>query len=298
MTGLRWHIGFCVTLAALGCGRLEPLAGEATLEGQVVERDGTGVAQARVLLIDGQTASAEVRTDASGHFSMPHLAPGAHSVLVLAGGERGTWRKSLELRAGGVTSLDALELESVWAFPEVLWLRGVGFDEQWGRGADSLLLAGEGVEPGTLIATRTTSTLTELVQVERDGSLTVLHSTAWAPPQPDDAGFVSPEAPGATLREERVFIEVPAHDTVLFDLRSRRVVTTVSRGSALLAGNQVLAMRNGGVSGHSDTCTFTYGTGHTGSFSTSTTSTTCTTDTTVASGHCKGASNITCHIRD
>ena len=244
MTHMRWHIGICVALAALGCGRLEPLAGEATLQGQVVERDGTGVPNARVLLIDGQTASAEVLTDPSGHFVMSHLAAGAHSVLVLAGGERGTWRKSLELRAGGVTALDALELESVWAFPEVLWLRGVGFDEQWGRGADGLLLAGEGAEQGTLIATHTTSTTTELVQVERDGSLTVLYSTPWSAPQPDDAGFVTPAAPGATVRDERVLLEVPGRAPVLFDLRSKQVLSTLSRGSALLAGNAALTVRN------------------------------------------------------
>lgn len=233
----------------MSCGRLELPSGAAELTGQVIERNGTGVANARVMLIDGQTKTHEVRTDASGHFAMSGLPVGPHAVLVLAGGERGTWREGIDVRGGGVTSLDAVELEPVWAFLDVLWLRDVGFDEQWTHGTDGLDFVAEGVSRGTIIATRTTLAGYEMVEVGRDGTLTTLLSTP-------HRGEVDPDTDYfyAFVRRDRAFFRNSRDSFQLYDLREHRILATLPidaillpTGEAFIAGPQFLFINRDGT---------------------------------------------------
>lgn len=167
---------FALLLLA-GCGRFTADDGRAVLVGQVLTADSAPVPGARVLLITGRSPELEVRTGADGRFTLEGSS-GEHGLLVLTQGDRGAWRGGLNLRAAGTTDVGTLEEGPVWAHPEVLWLRGTGFDEQLtAEGTLSHLGGGQPGQP--LFVSRQRTLEIDLLRIDDDGAAHVLATRPW-----------------------------------------------------------------------------------------------------------------------
>jgi hypothetical protein len=174
---MRLLTGIFMVSALLACGRFTVDDGRADVVGQVIDSQGAGVAGVRVMLIRDRRPIAETTSASDGRFRLKGT-PGAGAVFGLqsASSDQGVWRSDLQLLPTGQTDVGQLELETVWAHPEVLWLRGAGFDEQLTRPEDDLnyLWGGRPGEP--LLATRARRGGYEVVRVDDDGAPTVLGS--------------------------------------------------------------------------------------------------------------------------
>jgi hypothetical protein len=91
------------------------VASAATLQGRVLDPRGDRVSGARVVAEESARALVrETKTDASGIFTLPELAPGTYTVSVEAAGFAATVRKEVVLGVGQTYRLDLqLELEGV-----------------------------------------------------------------------------------------------------------------------------------------------------------------------------------------
>ncbi len=174
---MRLLTGIFVVSALLGCGRFTVDDGRADVVGQVIDSQGAGVAGVRVMLIRERRPIAETTSAGDGRFRLKGT-PGAGAVFGLrsASSDQGVWRSDLQLLPTGQTDVGQLELETVWAHPEVLWLRGAGFDEQLTRPEDDLNYLWGGGPGEPLLATRSRRGGYEVVRVDDDGAPTVLGS--------------------------------------------------------------------------------------------------------------------------
>ncbi len=174
---MRLLTSLLVVSALLACGRFTVDDGRAEVVGQVIDSQGVGVAGARVMLIRDRRPIAETTSASDGRFRL-RGTPGAAAVFGLQSStsDQGVWRPDLELLPTGQTDVGQLELEPVWAHPEVLWLRGAGFDEQLTRPEDDLEYLWGGGPGEPLLATRVRRDGYEVVRVDDDGTPTVLGS--------------------------------------------------------------------------------------------------------------------------
>jgi hypothetical protein len=117
------------------CGRLSVDDGRGAVTGQVLGRDGAPAVNARVMLIQARRPVAEGRSDAAGRFTV--TGPSGSSALfalVNDSSDEGVYRGDVEVLPTGTTDVGELRSTVVWAFPDALWLRDTGFDEQAGEG--------------------------------------------------------------------------------------------------------------------------------------------------------------------
>lgn len=174
---MRLLTGTFLVSALLACGRFTVDDGHADVVGQVIDSQGAGVAGVRVMLIRDRRPIAETTSANDGRFRLQGT-PGAGAVFGLqsSSSDQGVWRPDLELLPTGQTDVGQLELETVWAHPDVLWLRGAGFDEQLTRPEDDLNYLWGGGPGEPLLATRVRRGGYEVVRVDDDGAPTVLGS--------------------------------------------------------------------------------------------------------------------------
>lgn len=152
------------------CGRLSTDDGAASVTGRLLDGQGVPVVHARVLLMQARRPVAEVRSDADGRFVL-HGPAGAAAIFALVDdvSDQGVYRGDLSLLPTGTTDVGELRTSVVWAWPEALWLRDTGFDEQLTRpGTDEYL--GGGVLGEALITQRRGPQTLEVFRVEDDGT--------------------------------------------------------------------------------------------------------------------------------
>ncbi len=169
-----------LTVLGLGllfsCGRLTVDDGTSVVVGRVIDRQGAPVGGVRMMLIrDRRPLGQSTTTSKDGRFALRGPS-GTAAVLGLQAGDQGVWRANLTLLPTGQTDLGQLELEPVWAHPEVLWLRDTGFDEQRTRAADDLQYFWGGGPGQPLLAQRVRQGTLELFRVADDGAATLLAS--------------------------------------------------------------------------------------------------------------------------
>lgn len=194
LTRMRMLLAVLALAAGLGCGRLTVDDGRADVVGQVVDRDGAAVAGVRVMLIRDRRPTAETTTGADGRFAL-HGTPGPAGVFGLLDSttDQGVWRGGLDLLPTGRTDVGTLELEAVWAHPEVLWLRGTGFDEQLTRPEDALTYLWGGGAGEPLLATHQGTSELEVWRVDDDGTPHLLTRQPWV--DPDTVSVPVPTSP-------------------------------------------------------------------------------------------------------
>lgn len=152
------------------CGRLSVDDGRGAVTGQVLGRDGAPAVNARVMLIQARRPVAEGRSDAAGRFTV--TGPSGSSALfalVNDSSDEGVYRGDVEVLPTGTTDVGELRSTVVWAFPDALWLRDTGFDEQLTRGGEHLYVAG-GVLGEPLVTGRWGIETLSLWRIEDDGT--------------------------------------------------------------------------------------------------------------------------------
>lgn len=152
------------------CGRLSVDDGQGAVTGQLLGRDGAPVVNARVMLIQARRPVAEVRSGVDGRFTLTGPSgPSALFALVNDTSDEGVYRGDLELLPTGTTDVGELRATVVWAFPDALWLRDTGFDEQLTRRGNHHYLAG-GVFGEPLVTGRWGIDTLSLWRIEDDGT--------------------------------------------------------------------------------------------------------------------------------
>ncbi len=171
-------------LAVLGCcGALTTDDGIATLTGRVVDRAGGPQQGAQIAVVRNRRPIATTVTDVEGRFSLE--VPAGEAALFGLQNEHtdeGVWRPGLSLRPAGTTDLGELELEKVWAYPDVLWLRGVGYDEQLTTPEDGVQLLWAGSRDEPILTVKYLHDRLVVARVYDDGSTRTLVDAPWQEP--------------------------------------------------------------------------------------------------------------------
>jgi len=81
-------------------------AAKAELIGEVRDRNGSLVSQARISLTEGATGQTAISTATDGNFTVTNLRPGLYNITVEAGGFKQSRREGVRLATGERVRLD------------------------------------------------------------------------------------------------------------------------------------------------------------------------------------------------